>query len=634
MTLPLPPAGEVCAVIVGIERYAPLGDTFAAPGTMAGALSFAHWLVHERGVPAAQVQLWLAAPDGVDLAARVLAAGLAGAQLCPYTTDAFWQAMLKPAPAWQHGRFLMVYFCGHGVVAGAQQQQYLVLPESVTAQLRCLDTLNWRAQLRGGGWQQFGHQLWIVDACRNRWGAAMKLSAVPWEPDTPHPVRQCVMFSCATGESANIDTQQGPRFTRELLLRLRAAGPGDWPAFDVALREAAAVLRADPDMAQSPALSMGEDWYGAALLGAAGPTLREVFDGVPLPYEALRPYVQRALPAGCLHAVPEGLDGAFDLLANLQEDAAGVPPLWDFAERVARVQPLPALRAWLDIHLSPQQRAELDNRLADAACRARLLLWYRDDVALHCMEGELQVSDVGAGVRPWPRQPALPVTRDTVPAVVGQWLQAVFDHVGNITPELMIELYLPRPLLTAEAYDTATVPLTGDVWRLGEDDPALLRCTDRYKARSKRDRLLRHGPGILARLQAPGAAALRWARPGETAQDLKASFIGEHAAPPVWLAFDCAAGGDDEPLKNALDEGLPAVLWLRAPVDAAGRAALQAALGELLGAPLDTLPQRLRKFRAQPPSPAARHVSLLLDDPARLPALLTTWTQPQKLNTP
>lgn len=622
----LPPAAATCAVVAGIESFVPLGPAFAAPGAVAGALAFARWLVLTRGVPPQQVQLWLAPADGRPAAEHAADAGLAACDVRTFTGDAFWHAMAQPPAHWPAG-WLAVYVCGHGVVSGPHNQQYLVLPEASDQQFLCIDTLNWREHFRSAGWQRYEHQLWITDACRNQWGDAMKPLPRLWQPGVPQPVRQCAMFACATGATAGIDSKQGPRFTRELLLQLAAAPAGTWPAFDLALRRAAEVLRADPELAQSPTLSLGEDWFGAPLRNGAdaGPTLREVFEQVPLSYEELRPYVQRALPAQSLHALPDGLDAAFELLAGLPDDAHGVPPLWEFAERVAQACAVPALADWLARHLSPLQRAELDRRLQDTTCRAHLLLWYRDDLQPPAMEGELQVLDAGAGLRPWPRQPALPVSRETLPAVVGEWLQQVFARARGLTLELTVELYLPRELLAAEAYDTATVPLPGgDERRLGEDDPALLHCNDRFKTRTRRDRLLRHGPGILARLGQPGLAA-RWAQPGEAADTLRAAFIGGDAAAPVWLAFDPAHCGGDAPLQAALNEGLPAVLWLRVPTDPAARAGLQASLDALLHAPLAQLPQRLRKFREQPPSAAARHVSLLLDDPARQPRLLTLW---------
>lgn len=623
---PLPPAAQTCAIVVGVESYASLGAAFAAPGAAVGALAFARWLVQARGVPPAQVQLWLAPADGRTAAEHAAEAGLGACDVRPFTGDAFWQAMTAPPAAWPAG-WLVVYVCAHGVVSGPHNHQFLVLPEATAGQFLCIDTPNWRELFRGAGWQRYGHQLWVADACRNQWGDAMKPLPRLWQPGDLHPVAQCAMFACASGGTANLDSKQGPRFTRELLARLAAAPAAAWPAFDEALREVAGVLRADPDLAQWPTLTLGEDWFGLPLRAAAdtGPTLRQAFEQVPLGYDELRPYVQRALPPQSLHALPEGLDAAFALLAGLPDDVHGVPPLWDFAERVAQATALPALRDWLDHHLSPLQRAALDQRLQDTACRAHLLLWYRDDLVPPAMEGELQVLDAGAGLRPWPRQPALPVSRDTLPAVAGAWLQQVFERARGLALELTVELYLPRELLAAEAYDTATVPLPGgDERRLGEDDPALLHCNDRFKTRTRRDRLLRHGPAILARLGQPGLAA-RWAQPGEAADVLRAAFIGGAPAAPVWLAFDPADCGGDAPLQAALSEGLPAVLWLRVPTDPAARAGLQASLDALLHAPLEQLPQRLRRFREQPPSPAARHVSLLLDDPARQPRLLTLW---------
>ncbi len=622
---PLPDAAQTCAIVVGIESYGPLGAAFAAPGAAAGALAFARWLVHARGVPPAQVQLWLAPCDGRSATEHAPAAGLAGCDVRTFDGDTFHRAMFDPPAAWPAG-WLTVYVCGHGVVSGPHSDQYLVLPEATEKQFQCIDMKNWREHFRCPGWTRYRHQLWITDACRNTWGDAMKPQPRHWALGVVEPVPQCVMYACTSGGTANIDSKQGPRLTRELLARFAAAPAGGWPAFDDALRGASEALRADPELAQVPALTIGTDWFETPLLvGHAGPTLRQAFDGVGLSYDGLRPYVRHALPPQSLHAVPEGLDAAFELLAGLPDDAHGVPPLWDFAERVAHATGVPALRDWLDRHLTPLQRAALDRRLQDAGCRAHLLLWYRNDLVPATMEGELQVLDAGGGLQPWPRRPGRPVSRQTLLAVVGEWLQEVIQAASGVGLDLTVELYLPLDLLAAEAYDTATVPLPdGDERRLGREYPALLHCNERFKLAGRIERLVRNAPDILARLGQPGPVP-RWAQPGEAADALCAEFLGGEPQAPVWLVFDPAHCGGHAPLDLALKEGLPAVLWFRVPTDPAARADLLASLQALLTAPLDQLPQRLREFRKRPPNAAARHVSLLLDDPARRPRQLTVW---------
>lgn len=625
----LPPASQVHAIVVGIERYVPLGENFKAPGAVAGALAFARWLVHQRGVAPAAVDLWLAPLDGSDPAAHAQAAGLAGTRVRTFSWAAFFEAMAQPSGPALDGSFLLVYVCSHGVVSGTGAQQYLVLPEATEQQFLCLDTANWRLHFSSAGWERFGHQLWVIDACRNQWGDAMQPLPASWHLGALQAVRQCVLFSCASGESASIDAKLGPRFTRELLGPLAAAAAGEWPDFEQALRDTAALLRADPTLAQSPTI-IGQGWHGLPLVGdgLVGRRLADALADLPWPYERLKPYVARAIPPAALRSAPSDLPTALELLHDLRP-VDGVPPLLDFAERVARASALKSLRDWVDAQTSEQQKAQLENRLADDGCHARLLLWYRDDMAPACIEGELQVIDVGGGVQPWQRVPAKVVTSDAVAATLGQWLQAVYEHVGERKLELEVEIYLPRKLLTSAAYDTATLPMAGgEELRLGEDHPALLRCTDRYKGPVKFKRLQSQAPRILARIGSAGGEPLRWAKAGEAAQALKSAFVADTPAAPAWLGFDPAECGGDGPLDTALTEGLPAVLWLRAPVAAGGRAQLETSLRGLLSVALAGLPARLTGWRSEQIDAASRTVALLIDDPDRRPALLNAWTQP------
>ena len=436
-------------------------------------------------------------------------------------------------------------------------------------------------------------------------------------------------MSCLTGESSAIDSALGPRFTRELLASLSQAPAGEWPDFEHALREAAAALHADPALAQSATLIAGDDWQGLPLLGRGleGRRLIDVLGDIDWSYERFKPYLLRALPAQTLVQMPADLQAGIELLQGLLP-LAGVPPVLDFAERVARASGLDALRDWVDLRLSKHQRAELASRLSKSGYRARLRLWYRDEAEPPSIEAELDIIDAGAGAPPWQRAAAKPTAPGTVCGTVGQWVQAAYNHLGRQDGELVVELYLPRGLLAADAYDTARVPLDGgDEMQLGHELPTLLRCTDRYKSHAKLGRLRRHGPSILARLGADASQGLRWALPQDTADGLHQAFVAPASA-CVWLGFEAQGAGGHQPLAHALEVGLPAVLWLRAQAQAAAWAAAQPSLQTLLNSPLAELPARLAVWRDAQVDAAARNVAVLLDDPAQLPALLNQWLQP------
>ena len=638
----LPAAANVRAVVVGIERYPGLGPLFDARGTVQGALNFARWLVRDCGVPAGGLSLWLnplidagLAPhvQQAELKQRVQQAELAGAALQTFNRSDFASAMAQPSGALAGGGFLIVYFCGHGVASGFTAQQYLVLPEATADQFQCIDTLNWRTLFKSAGWQRFGHQLWITDACRNQWGEAMKPLPALWQPGEVQPVRQCVMSSCATGETAAIDAQQGPRFTRSLIEQLAGVPLSNgWPDFEAALRGASAAMNQGADQSQLPTL-LGEDWGGLRMgSGLQGwQQLMEIFGNINLPYRTTwLPYVMRAQGLQAVGPPPGDLQSAVERLQGLAP-RDGVPPLLDFAERAARASDDPALRKWVDAQATPQQQAELKERMKNAACHARLSLYYRDDAGPPRIGAELQVLDAGGGIKPWQPPPEKNVVGGDVCAALGEWLQEVFAYVGDHELELEIELFLPRKLLTAAAYDTAAVPMPDGERRLGEDHPALLRCADRYKLKNgaRLQRLRSNAPAILARLDDPPALPMRWAQQGETAQALRLPFLAIDKTAPVWLGFDPKVCGDESPLDAALLEGLPAVLWLRAPPGAAGLAALEVELHQLLRFSAFRLPAELSAWRKRQPDEAGRTVALLLDDPERLPALVKHgWDQP------
>jgi hypothetical protein len=637
MAVMLPPPLRTRALVVGIEVYPGLGPSFEAPGAVAGAVTFAQWLINSRGVDRSAVEVWLSALDGRDPGEICAAAGLEGVAAHTFQWASFRDAVDDPQGVFAQGivaenEFLMVYFCGHGVVWGSRNEQFLVLPEATAKQFHCFETGNWRELFKGSGWEHFRHQLWIIDACRNQWGDAMKPVRNEWNPGVAQGAYQCAMFACSTGEAASIDSKLGPRFTRDFLKATKTAPGVGWPAFEQILSDVAAQLRADTLGSQNPTLSIGEDWFGIPMINShlRCERVRTLVSGIRWPFERFKPYFAKARGAPMQAGLPSPVDlnDAINVLDKMAP-VAGIPPLLDFAERIARAADLADLRDWVNETLSPHQKAELQKRLSSGIGQARLALWYRDDGSQPCMEGDLDIVDAGSGIRPWQRIPAKPVTSETINQTVGQWLQAVFDHVGGQLVELIVELYLPRALLTTGAFDIATVPLdAANDLRLGEDQPALLRCTDRYKARTKLSRLRKHAPNILGRLVQLTGDPLRWAHAGEDAAALRTAFIASGTGGPVWLGFDPTVCGGEAPLDAALAEGLPAVVWLRAQASDNVMTQLRAGLARLLAGPLDQLPSQLVTWRMVQQEPAGRTLALLLDDPARVPAILTSWTQP------
>lgn len=631
MPIQLPPPDQVRAIVVGIEHYSKLGKKFAAPGAAKGAFSFAHWLI-ERGVSPHSIELWVSLADGTDARRASDADGLGEVPTRGFVSHEFRSAMNQPDGIFANGQFLIIYFCGHGVIAGdgsTDMQHLLVLPDATTSQLRCIEIRNWRHLFQGSGWERFKKQLWVVEACCNDWGNAMKPVVDRWNPGTLGRVAQCAMFSCSPGEAASITADHGPRFTRELLHTLRSSiGGGHWPDFDKALKETAERLDEESSRSQRPVMQMGQDWSGTSIVVERHlvDLVRIQLANIPWAYKKFKPYLKRVLDDADTVPARE-LDVALDHLARLPA-VRGVPPLLEFVARVAIAAEASDLRAWVDAQLMPQHQAELKERLVQDGGRVRLSLWYRDDGERPSMEGEFEILDAGGSLSPWPRMLGKPATPDTVTVAIGQWIDDAYKMI-KATSELVVELYLPQKLLASSTFDTAVIKTDeGNDVRLGTDHAVLLRSTDRYKGPSKLRRWKAEAPAILSRLDEAGVNALHWAGSIEEQKAVPSAFLTREKEAPVWLGFESAGQSAEALLAAALRDGLPAVFLLRTSRDPATMEALLVRLQQLLSSTLDRLPKALCDWRSNGADDAGKTASLLLDDPAYLPEMWTSWTQP------
>lgn len=437
-----------------------------------------------------------------------------------------------------------------------------------------------------------------------------------------------MMLSCAVGETARALGM--PVFTRDLLGALREDGGRPWPDFEQVFLAVGARLARDPDAPQRPIMRM-EGWDGQPVEGPgfAGPSVEELLSQVGWSYKQFLPYVRGALAV---------IDQPVTLPASLGEAIArlddlppvdGIPPLLDFAERVARAAHNEGLRRWVAQESTAHMRAELADRLRGGTVRVRLSLWYRDDdVQGPSIEGDLDIVVDAGGIRPWPRQPAKPAPAGRELDVLAEWVGAAFDHVSgtNRTVELEVELFLPLSRLGTTEYDIAAVELDDDELQLGEDYPVVLRCTDRSKGKFKYARFRDQARKVLARLQRNADGQLRWVHPHENAEAWTGDFLAE-GADAVWLGFDAAACSP-APLSAAVKYGLPAAVWCRAAPQDGESDALRVSLRELLKSSLDTLPAALKAWRKSDPRRARAKAALLLDDPDRMPAIWSPMAQP------
>lgn len=627
LTLPAP--AEVRAIVVGIEEYRELGQDFRVPGAAAAAVAFARWLVLECGVAIGAVELWLAPAGGTDPVQLCVDAGLTALAPRHFEWATFRDAMAMPPTDLAGGSFLAVYYCGHGAVAGSQNSQHLVLPEASKHQFRCIELANWRALFSSGDWTRFSHQLWVVDACRNKWGVALNPIADHWQVGQVAKVERCSLSSCGEGEVASVSYSAGPRYTKELLATL-AADPGrPWPDFDRAFTHIALLLRGTGPAPQSPAVLL-ESWAGVERIdgGTTAKQLAGLLDQIPWNFKEFLPYVMRAQamsPPG--FSRPASFKQALALLAELAP-VDEIEPIIDFAHRVADAAGNAPLREWVRKSLTPRQQATLTARRRDDPVFVRLSLWFYSDDEGRKLDAALEIPDGSRGMRAWTRPDAKPVAPGRELAVIGEWVQAVYEHLGWDKFDLEVELFLEADVLARADFDIAVVPLTDDdELKLGEECAAVLRCADRYKAGKKLQTLLSVAPGVLAR-HGTVPDPLRWAAAGDDPDQLVRAFIGKDPEAPVWLGFDAEPGDASALLAKALRSGLPAAIWLRATPSVLTPGELRGKLRTLLAGTLDSVPAALKALRCDEQDAAARSVALLLDDPSRIPAIFSRMTQP------
>jgi len=632
----LPAGAQTRAIVVALERYPGLSSI---PGTVSGAFAFAEWLTQSAGLEPSSIQLWLA-PENEDVDKQI-PPSLRECVRKPFEETRFFQQMAEPSDRLKDGSFLIFYWSGHGVVAGNEGRQSLVLPEATARQMLCFSLNNMRQLFKGNRYSHFQHQLWIIDACRSPIGDWLTTEAPrAWNVDPAGSAKQFIMFSCLNGEAAKIDSRTGPEFTRALLDQLQVSGRGAWPDFQSVFKDVAAQFDQSRDTSQHPTFSMfGEDWYERPLIGPGfrGEPLLRLLSKIEWPIAKFRPHFEKVLPALRRGSDFESLEAAVRLLDDLPP-IGGIAPTFDFAERVARANgngPKP-LREWLDANLTEHERIELNDRLCKELVRAKLSLWYREDGPFPCMDAELEVIDAEADwLARWGRLRPKPSTPETINTTVGDWLTEVYSRCGDVS-DLLLHIYLPRRLLPGR-YDIAKVSVLGgtDYIQLGEHLHAFLGCSDRWKAPSLKIAWHKYARVIIGRLsqgRPVSCSRLRWTVLGEKRDKLKQEFWADDAKSPTWLGIRQMSTVQDDSGKAAFDDalaaGLPAILWLCSEPNGCQQVELENKLEKLLAHPICELPMEMIKWRSVQTIESAPYVGLLLDDLDRLPKLWNKFNQP------
>jgi len=628
MQVQLPPIAETRAIIIGVEDYPHLTTAGAVPGAVQSALNFARWFIGQGG-DASQIELWLAPKKGEDLEELRDRANLGEASVRRFCDSGFVREWDLPHRPFDQGSFLIVYWCGHGAVSGDVSNHYVILPDAKPDQFRSISLQNWQAFFQTGSWKRFSHQLWIVDACRNDWGAKFKPNAQGWTVEKPGSVRRCTISACAVGETAITTSSNGPEFSRKLIDAFGRDPKGSWPDFVQSARMLAASAIIDSDQSRHPVVVL-EDWDGTAVRGRglAGATPEQMLERLAWSIQDFQRCARAALAVVPVFAAQPKMSSVEDIVASLHnlQKVDNIPPLYDFLERVARESNSDEIADWLSQRVTAAQRAGLNRRLTQGPVSALLSLWYQNDEGAHSIAADLQIIDRASGIQSWSSGGLRAVSEDTVGTLLGEWMREVNDRVGRRSLKLNIELCMPMDLLSRTQLDIATIPLAdGDEVRFGEDHLVLLRSADRYKTRGKWRRFDRFAPAIFARLGSIRRNPVWWAHSNNETASWKSEMMSGAADAPIWLGFHPQLTGC-APLEQAVAEGLPAVVWCRASDTVADMAQLHASLEELLLAPLDELPDALAAWRRGPL--AIAKPALLLDDPGREPPMWSQWNQP------
>jgi hypothetical protein len=212
------------AVIVAIEEYPRLGTDWSLPGVGEQAVGFAKWLIDERGVPPANLQIFAGMPNSevfTDLGVPPQQVQEASSQ----PIDHFFASLRTN---WPDGTLLFVYWVGHGFV-GRDRTRRLILTDAEQALKINLDVNQLVELLRSDQAGNFTKQMAFIDTCARFFEELQSVGDLPagrLNPGQPHPtgVEQNFYFAASSGQYGTKDV-----FGPYVLDLLRALPNEEWP---------------------------------------------------------------------------------------------------------------------------------------------------------------------------------------------------------------------------------------------------------------------------------------------------------------------------------------------------------------------------------------------------------------------
>ena len=211
------------AMVVAVESYANLGDSWKLQGVGAQAAAFAEWLIKDRGVPAHNIQVFQTGSE-IKLFKSL---GIEAKQIQSATAESINSFIASIGANWPHGELLLIYWIGHGFVARDGGRR-LILGDATLHLKSNLDVDQLVRLLRSDQAGSFRRQIAFIDTCAQFFEELQSSSDLPpggLNAGAPRSgIEQTFYFAASSGEYATKNAF-GPR----VLELLRRVPSGQWP---------------------------------------------------------------------------------------------------------------------------------------------------------------------------------------------------------------------------------------------------------------------------------------------------------------------------------------------------------------------------------------------------------------------
>jgi hypothetical protein len=211
------------AVVVAIERYANLGDSWNLPDVTRQAARFAGWLIRDRGLSPLNLQIFLAGGDTQPFTDIGIPVG----QIAEAESRSINSFLARLGTHWPEGELLLIYWVGHGFVARDGGRR-LVLGDAEPSLKTNLDIDQLVRLLRSNQAGSFLQQIAFIDTCASFFEELQSSTDLPKGGLPPLAPRQGIeqnfYFAASSGEYATKNI-----FGPQVLDLLQQLPAHEWP---------------------------------------------------------------------------------------------------------------------------------------------------------------------------------------------------------------------------------------------------------------------------------------------------------------------------------------------------------------------------------------------------------------------